>query len=222
MFKGFEDISSIANDTGVFRDSGVSDIERRLMILEEENKQLRDLGFFKSEVERLKLELDYAESLKHKYRNMYNDAAVKLMYLQNTDSMIFEEDDQIVNLNKKVEMLVSANEDLKGIFDQARTDLLAEQNENNRLTEEVIPQLENQIFMIKRERGGRTASMCVQRGGAAEVTSGIGRTPSPLKRSPQKAKTIRENQERKVSSVGKNSYKGFYMPSFMRSKRPGK
>ena len=40
MFKGFDDISSIVNYTGVFRDSGMHDIERRLMILEEENKQL--------------------------------------------------------------------------------------------------------------------------------------------------------------------------------------
>ena len=42
MFKGFDDISSIVHDSNIFGENNMQDIERRLMILEEENKQLRD------------------------------------------------------------------------------------------------------------------------------------------------------------------------------------
>ena len=57
MLSSFDDISSIANELGIFRDSGMRDIDRRLMILEEENRQLRGLENYKSEVEQLKKEI---------------------------------------------------------------------------------------------------------------------------------------------------------------------
>ena len=161
---------------------------------------------------------------------MYNDAAVKLMYLQNTDSLIFEEDDQIVNLNKKVEMLMAANEDLKRKYDETYAQLTEERQENYKLTEEVIPSLESQVQTLSHKAPRKGRSLCVQRIGATGVDGHLPHSvskPPPVKTTPNKAKPkgtcpSQDEAARKVASVGKNSVKGFYMPSFMRNKRFGR
>lgn len=90
----------------------VKQIEQQLAILEEENRYLKLRSGFKSELDGVKMELMQMTSLKEQFEEKFNEMAAKCMFLEIEDSMIYDENEQISQQNKKIELLIHANEDL--------------------------------------------------------------------------------------------------------------
>lgn len=208
------------------------------MILEEENKQLKNLGYYKAETERLRLELNYNNSLKDKYKNMYNEAAVKLMQLQNSDTVGCGDNEEVATLNQKIEFLVSTNEELKHTADEQLARLKESREENLGYIENAIPQLEKTICTLmdrkidlERQTSGRRnrkidiceipdsfVSVSARRRMAKMLVlkSTPGKTRHNSKRVREKSVLPQED-----SATHKRHLKGNqYVPSFLRHQRP--
>ena len=129
------------------------------------------------------------------------------------------------NLNQKIQMLVSANEDLKKTTEAARSALVEEQEENRKLAEELIPTLQREVDELQAELDE------LSQDNSTKPTLSLAHIPTltvePCKKvavtrsSPSKTKTKQSANEegRKHASVGKTTFKGYYLPSFMRNKR---
>ena len=87
----------------------ISELEHKIKFLEKENNSLTE---YKLESERLKLELQQMNELKDAYEEKYDEANLKLLFIDD-DSMIFSESEQIKTLNQKIIVLLHANEDLR-------------------------------------------------------------------------------------------------------------
>ena len=88
----------------------VTDLEKKIKILEQKNSELYQ---YKIQCERLSLELKHVTNLKESYEEKYNEASMKLLYMDDEDSFIFTETEQVKTLNQKCSIFMHANEDLK-------------------------------------------------------------------------------------------------------------
>lgn len=232
------DLSSITNNISYYPNFDLKDMEKHIMILEEENKQLKNLGYYKAETERLRFELNYNNSLKDKYKNMYNEAAVKLMQLQNSDVVGYGDNEKVVELNQKIEFLVSTNEELKHIADEQLARLKGSREENLGYIENVIPQLEKNICTLKDRRidlEKQVSGRKKRKLGICEISDSFVNVSARRrmvkmlapKSTPGKtrhnSKRIREKSvlPQEDSAAHKRHLKGnLYVPSFLRHQRP--
>jgi hypothetical protein len=153
----------------------VTDLERKIKILEAKNAELNQN---KLECEKLFLELRRMTSLKESFEEKYNEASMKLLYMDDDESFMFNEAEQIRNLNQKLSILVHANQDLQEEVHELKDWNQRIIDENSLLKEKIIKkELKNketntdgivcenfenlQIFNVRR-------SECLNRGFLAE------------------------------------------------------
>lgn len=94
-----------------------SELEHRIHALEQQNAMLKD---YKFEAERLEMELKHVTTLKDTYEEKYNEASMKLLYIEDDDSLIFSETEQVKTLNQKISILLHANDDLRHEIEQQK------------------------------------------------------------------------------------------------------
>lgn len=87
----------------------ITELEQKIQSLERQNQGLKE---FKLETERLQMELAHVTTLKDTYEEKYNEVSMKLLYIDDDDSGIFSESEQVKTLNQKVAILLHANQDL--------------------------------------------------------------------------------------------------------------
>ena len=207
MLKSIDDISSIAFNES---DCSVSfkDLEYRLLLLEEQNRQLRGLGYYKSEVERLKLEVSCATMLKDKFRSLYNQTAVKLLTAPQDEPVTHSQETEIHALNQKVELLLTTNVDLKQAADQAKAELADARDKQQKLTEDRLAPLQAQLATLRAQKDSLCSKLQAARpqltlapGGSVAIHS-LACKPPPG--SPRKAKAAAEGPSR---SAGRQGYR---------------
>ncbi|CAG9333053.1 unnamed protein product [Blepharisma stoltei] len=140
------------SDSFTYSPSILKQLEQQNAILEEENKQLRATSYLKGELEKTRTELIRMTSLKEQFEEKYNEMAVKCMYLEIEDSMIYDENEQITLLNKKIEMLMHANEDLRKEAKKSKEEALKYQMENVRLLED-LERYRKEAYKLKENKG---------------------------------------------------------------------
>lgn len=116
----------------------ITELEKKIKVLEQKNSELFQ---FKIQCEKLSLELKHITNLKETYEEKYNEASLKLLYLNDEDSFIFTETEQLKTLNQKCSIFMHANEDLqkeiedlKAIIEQLNDELQVE-----RLKVKILP-----------------------------------------------------------------------------------
>ena len=139
--------------------SYIKELEKKVAYLKEENRHLKSYSNLVSEVDRLKLELKHETSLREKYEQKYNNAYAKLIYLENEDSLVYEENEQISTLNQKVDMLVKANEQLQNEISKYYQKLQKATQEKEHYEQELIPKLKNELETLKHSQCNKEQSL---------------------------------------------------------------
>lgn len=128
----------------------ILELENKLSIIQQENDRLQEYYNYKNECDRLKYELEYSQQLRSSYEEKYNELLTKMMDYENDESLLFDENDTIKNLNRKIEMLQKANQDLHNEILKIKTGETTEQTEN--ITEESShPKFEEKILILEKE-----------------------------------------------------------------------
>ena len=117
----------------------LKELEHKIKQLEHQNDILQS---YKSECDRLNMELKHISTLKDTYEEKYNEASMKLIYIEDDDSLIFTESEQIKNMNEKVQILVHANEDLRKEVETSKTESIKLKQEIDNYKEK-IKKIEN-------------------------------------------------------------------------------
>ena len=119
-----------------FSPAYVAEIEKKIKSLEGKNEELLQV---KLECEKLSLELIYMTRLKEEYEEKYNEASIKLLYLDDDESFMFREDERINSLNQKLSILVHANQDLRDEIQELKKWNQRIIDENLELKEKALP-----------------------------------------------------------------------------------
>ena len=215
MSEHFGDISSIImNNYSI----DVSGIEKRLLSLEESNRQLKELAFYKSEADRLRLEISSSKNLQQKYSKLYDDTSAQLLSIENT--LIYEDTDEVSNLNSKVQLLIAANQELKNSIKNYQEQTRQAAKTKDYYNETVIPQLHSQIDLL-RENMKKKGELSVENLANSEVA--IGKVDAQRNRKSLNRNRISfgntEAYKRTNSVVPcKTATMGVYTPSFLRKK----
>lgn len=130
---------------------GSTALDSRLVLLEEENKQLRGISQLRTEVEKLRRELIQAQKVKSASESKYNEAALKLISLQKGEESPSREGSRMKEMLKKVELFKVANSDLHGQVSSLATALQSAQSERSRLKGTVIPDLQRTLSSLESE-----------------------------------------------------------------------
>ena len=126
-------------------------LDSRLVLLEEENKQLRGLSQLRTEVEKLRRDLIQAQKVKSTCEGKYNEAALKLISLQKGEESPDREGCRMKEMLKKVELFKVANSDLHGQVGSLATALQSAQSERSHLKGTVIPDLQRTLSSLESE-----------------------------------------------------------------------
>lgn len=106
---GFNDFTTELEDIH-YSPGYVNELENRVKSLEQENLVM--IGF-KKECDKLNMELKHVMTLKDTYEEKYNEASIKLICIDDDDSLLFSETEQLKSLNEKIAILLHANKDLR-------------------------------------------------------------------------------------------------------------
>ena len=132
----------------------MQEMQGKFTSLEEENRRLKALIPLKAEADRLRRELEQASTLKSAYEERYNEIAVRLAGLDQSDdsSVMIDDSEKRSDLVKKVELFKHANADLVTHIAETAAALEAIQKERDSLRDELIPQLQTVLRELE-ERG---------------------------------------------------------------------
>jgi hypothetical protein len=120
----------------------IAELEQKINSLEHQNNCLKQ---YQLESEKFKLELKEMTSLKEEYEQRYEEASIKLLCIEDDDSLIFSETEQMKTLNQKISILIHANEDL-------RKELEKSYLSNKKITEE-RNEFKNRISQLEKLLG---------------------------------------------------------------------
>ena len=134
--------------------SQMQEMQGKFARLEDENRRLKALMPLKAEADRLRRELDQANTLKSAYEERYNEVAVRLAGLDQSEdsSVLIDDSEKRSDLAKKVELFKHANADLVTHIAETAAALEAIQKERDSLRDDLIPQL--QVTMRELEDRG--------------------------------------------------------------------
>lgn len=145
--------SSIRSKGSVY----IMELENKINLLQQENDRLQEYYNYKNECDRLRYELEYSQQLRISYEDKYNELLAKMIDFENDESLIFDENDTIKNLNRKIEMLQKANQDLHNEIKRIRAGEISDKSEdvteesNNTKYEEKILLLEKENIELKQK-----------------------------------------------------------------------
>lgn len=105
----------------------ITELEKKIKVLEHKNSELVR---YKIQCEKLVLELNHIKNLKETFEEKYNQATLKLLYMDDEDSISFRESEQVKNLNQKCSIFMHANQDLKKEIEDLKA-------QNEKLNEEI-------------------------------------------------------------------------------------
>ena len=123
----------------------INELEHKIQFLEKQNKCYKE---YKLEAERLQMELKHITTLKETYEEKYNEASMKLLYIEDDDSIIFSESEQVKTLNQKVSILLHANQDLLKEIEENKKWIQEITNERD-LLKDSIKKLQNSIKALE-------------------------------------------------------------------------
>lgn len=146
-----------------------SNLDSRLMLLEEENKQLRGLSHLRAEVDQLRRELLQAQKTKSTCESQYNESALKLISRQKGDESSSTEGDKMKEMLQKVELFKIANSDLHSQVSSLATALQEAQSERNQLKNSLIPELQRKLSAIEAENDSLEKGLMELKGGSAKT-----------------------------------------------------
>ena len=146
----------------------ITELEHKIQFLEKQGQLCRE---YKLENDRLQMELHHITTLKDTYEEKYNEASMKLLYIEDDDSMIFSESEQINTLNQKIAILLHANQDLLQEIEEYK-------HTNESITKEKTilelqnAKLEHQLMLLtKQPKTLPTRSLCNSETSFIEILS---------------------------------------------------
>lgn len=178
--------------------SQMQEMQGKFTRLEDENRRLKALIPLKAEADRLRRDLDQANTLKSAYEERYNEVAVRLAGLDQSDdsSVLIDDSEKRSDLAKKVELFKHANADLVTHIAETATALEVIQRERDSLRDNLIPQLqaamrelENRGVSLESELSARQSKetspkLCPEVGLKPVAPSPALRTPCSIKIQP--------------------------------------
>lgn len=128
-------------------------LSSQLLLLEEENTQLRNLAGVQSEVARLRSDLQREKTLQSHYERLYTEAALRLI-ARTQETSFTDYDNDLVDLSKEFEREKQRNAELHTRLETIEKRKLEVERERNYLKEEVVPLLRSaaDTFREKQQR----------------------------------------------------------------------
>lgn len=143
--------------------SQMQDIQSKFTRLEDDNRRLKALMPLKAEADKLHRELEQASTLKSAYEERYNEVAVRLAGLDQSEdsSVIIDDGEKKSDLAKKIELFKHANADLVTHITETAAALQALQRERDTLRDALIPQLQASLRELEERGVGQEAEVTV-------------------------------------------------------------
>lgn len=141
-------------------------LDSRILLLEEENRQLRGLSHLRTEVDRLSKDLLQAQRLKASLEAKFNDAALRLVSLEKREDSCGsgEEPDRMQEMLRKAELFKRSNTQLQSEVTQLHTAIHQAQSERTRLLTSLIPSLQSTLTSLQNEITALEAQLAELRG----------------------------------------------------------
>ena len=143
-------------------------LDSNLVLLEEENKQLRGISQLRVEVDKLRRELIQAQKVKSNCESKYNEAALKLISLQKDGESPDREASKMKEILQKVELFKVANSDLHAQVSTLSAALQTSQSERSHLKGAVIPDLQRTLSSLESEIQSLEKGLAVLKGSPAK------------------------------------------------------
>lgn len=128
-------------------------LSSQLLLLEEENMQLRTLAGVQPQIARLRADLQREKTLQSHYEQLYTEAALRLI-ARTQETSFTDYDNDIVDLSKEFEREKQRNAELHTRLETIEKRKFEVERERNYLKEEVVPLLRSaaDTFRDKQQR----------------------------------------------------------------------